>query len=77
MTLFLMTLLTSRMDSVPRTNTYPAESDQKDKMKHAMDDNVSPKKRYDERLRERAITADEAPDDTKPLQNVPKSLLDR
>ncbi|GKG25498.1 hypothetical protein Tco_0398644, partial [Tanacetum coccineum] len=40
------------------------ESDQKDKMRHAMDDNGIPSKEIHERHRERAITAEEAPDDT-------------
>ncbi|GJU92369.1 putative reverse transcriptase domain-containing protein [Tanacetum coccineum] len=62
---------------VPRTKTYQAESDQKDKMRHAMDDNGIPSKEIHERHRERAITAEEAPDDTKPLQYVPKSQTDR
>ncbi|GJV10954.1 hypothetical protein Tco_1352495 [Tanacetum coccineum] len=53
---------------VLRTKTYQAESDQKDKMRHAMDDNGIPSKEIHERHRERAITAEEAPDDTKPLQ---------
>ncbi|GJR85906.1 hypothetical protein Tco_0209917 [Tanacetum coccineum] len=61
---------------VPRTKTYQAESDQKDKMRHAMDDNGIPSKEIHERHRERAITAEEAPDDTKPLQYVPKSQTD-
>ncbi|GJS46290.1 putative reverse transcriptase domain-containing protein [Tanacetum coccineum] len=52
---------------VPRTKTYQAESDQKDKMRHAMDDNGIPLKEIHERHRERAITAKEAPDDTKPF----------
>ncbi|GJV40643.1 hypothetical protein Tco_1419083 [Tanacetum coccineum] len=51
---------------VPRTKTYQAESDQKDKMRHAMDDNGIPSKEIHERHRERAITAEEEPDDTKP-----------
>ncbi|GJZ53177.1 hypothetical protein Tco_0608062, partial [Tanacetum coccineum] len=42
-----------------------AESDQKDKMRHAMDDNGIPSKEIHERHCERAITAEEAPDDTK------------
>ncbi|GKE66229.1 hypothetical protein Tco_1520390 [Tanacetum coccineum] len=45
---------------VPRTKTYQAESDQKDKMRHAMDDNGIPSKEIHERHRERAITAEEA-----------------
>ncbi|GJT09224.1 hypothetical protein Tco_0843686 [Tanacetum coccineum] len=44
---------------VPRTKTYQAESDQKDKMRHAMDDNGIPSKEIHERHRERAITAEE------------------
>ncbi|GJT36117.1 hypothetical protein Tco_0926536 [Tanacetum coccineum] len=39
-------------------------------MRHAMDDNGIPSKEIHERHRERAITAEEAPDDTKPLQYV-------
>ncbi|GJV54374.1 putative nucleotidyltransferase, ribonuclease H [Tanacetum coccineum] len=42
----------------------------KDKMRHAMDDNGIPSKEIHERHRERAIIAEEAPDDTKPLQYV-------
>ncbi|GJW69704.1 hypothetical protein Tco_0126621 [Tanacetum coccineum] len=61
----------------PRTKTYQAESDQKDKMRHAMDDNGIPSKEIHERHRERAITTEEAPDDTKLLQYVPKSQTDR
>ncbi|GJX65478.1 retrovirus-related pol polyprotein from transposon TNT 1-94 [Tanacetum coccineum] len=56
---------------------YQAESDQKDKMRHAMDDNGIPSKEIHERHRERAITAEEALDDTKPLQYVPKSQTDQ
>ncbi|GJW81226.1 reverse transcriptase domain-containing protein [Tanacetum coccineum] len=56
---------------VPRTKTYQVESDQKDKMRHAMDDNGIPSKEIHERHREHAITTKEAPDDPKPLQNVP------
>ncbi|GJU11106.1 retrovirus-related pol polyprotein from transposon TNT 1-94 [Tanacetum coccineum] len=47
---------------VPRTKTYQAESYQKDKMRHAMDDNGIPSKEIHERHRERAITAEEAQD---------------
>ncbi|GJS17060.1 hypothetical protein Tco_0411532 [Tanacetum coccineum] len=54
-----------------------AESDQKDKMRHAMDDNGISSKEIHERHRERAITAEEEPDDTKPLQYVPKSQRHR
>ncbi|GJS29343.1 putative nucleotidyltransferase, ribonuclease H [Tanacetum coccineum] len=44
---------------VPRTKTYQAESDQKDKMRHAMeDDNGVPSKEIHERHREHAITAE-------------------
>ncbi|GJW51343.1 hypothetical protein Tco_0092694 [Tanacetum coccineum] len=49
----------------------------KDKMRHAMDDNGIPSKEIHERHRERAITAEEEPDDTKPLQYVPKSQTDQ
>nr|GEZ54052.1 putative nucleotidyltransferase, ribonuclease H [Tanacetum cinerariifolium] len=52
----------------PRIKTYQAESDQKDKMRHATDDNGIPSKEIHERHRERAITAEEVPDDRKPLQ---------
>ncbi|GKC94654.1 hypothetical protein Tco_1160096 [Tanacetum coccineum] len=62
---------------VPRTKTYQAESDQKDKMRHAMDDNGIPSKEIHERHREHAITAEEASNDTKPLQYVPKFQMDR
>nr|GEY33323.1 hypothetical protein [Tanacetum cinerariifolium] len=62
---------------VPRTKTYQAESDQKDKMRHATDDNGIPSKEIHERHRERAITTKEVPDDRKPLQYVPKSQTDR
>ncbi|GJZ26861.1 hypothetical protein Tco_0571114 [Tanacetum coccineum] len=62
---------------VLRTKTYQAESDQKDKMRHAMDDNGIPSKEIHERHHERAITAEEAPDDTKLLQYVPKSQTDQ
>ncbi|GKF80388.1 hypothetical protein Tco_0238990, partial [Tanacetum coccineum] len=34
---------------VPRTKTYQSESDQKDKMRHAMDDNGIPSKEIHER----------------------------
>nr|GFC29926.1 hypothetical protein [Tanacetum cinerariifolium] len=57
----------------PRTKTYQAESDQKDKMRHATDDNGIPSKEIHERHRERVITAEEVPDDRKPLQYIPKS----
>ncbi|GJT84437.1 hypothetical protein Tco_1058779 [Tanacetum coccineum] len=56
---------------VPRTKTYQAESDQKDKMQHAMDDNGIPSKEIHERHRERAITAKEEPDDT--FQNLKRT----
>ncbi|GJT58147.1 hypothetical protein Tco_0993201 [Tanacetum coccineum] len=55
------------MDSVPRYKTYHAESDQKDKMRHAMDDNGIPSKEIHERHRERADLLGEHQDDTKPL----------
>ncbi|GKD52471.1 hypothetical protein Tco_1281447 [Tanacetum coccineum] len=45
---------------VLQTKTYQAEFDQKDKMRHAMDDNGIPSKEIHERHRERAITAEEA-----------------
>nr|GFC60184.1 hypothetical protein [Tanacetum cinerariifolium] len=61
----------------PRTKTYQAESDQKDKMRHATDDNGIPSKEIHERHRDRAITAEEVPDDRKPLQYVPKYQMDR
>ncbi|GKF90742.1 hypothetical protein Tco_0274443, partial [Tanacetum coccineum] len=35
---------------VPQTKTYQAEFDQKDKMRHAMDDNGIPSKEIHERL---------------------------
>ncbi|GJW08414.1 hypothetical protein Tco_1570837 [Tanacetum coccineum] len=44
-----------------------AESDQKDKMRHAIDEKVIALKKIHERRRERAITAEAAPNDTKPL----------
>ncbi|GJU86662.1 retrovirus-related pol polyprotein from transposon TNT 1-94, partial [Tanacetum coccineum] len=62
--------LTAKWIQVPRTKTYQAESDQKDKMRHAMDDNGIPSKEIHERHRERAITAEEAPDDTIPYSNT-------
>ncbi|GJU85247.1 hypothetical protein Tco_1292793, partial [Tanacetum coccineum] len=70
--------LTSELDfspepTVPRTKTYQAESDQKDKMRHAMDDNGIPSKEIHERHRERAITAEEAPDD---LDAIYKLVMD-
>ncbi|GJZ60704.1 hypothetical protein Tco_0616520 [Tanacetum coccineum] len=55
------------------TKTYQVESDQKDKMRHAMDDNGSiPSKEIQKDIYERAITAEEVPDDTgKPPPYVP------
>nr|GEY07053.1 DNA-directed DNA polymerase [Tanacetum cinerariifolium] len=46
----------------PWTKTYQAESDQKDKKRHATNDNGIPSKEIHERHRERAITAEEVPD---------------
>ncbi|GJY89328.1 retrovirus-related pol polyprotein from transposon TNT 1-94 [Tanacetum coccineum] len=60
---------------VPRTKTYQAESDQKDKMRHAIDDNGIPsQKRYMKDTENGAITAEVSDRaDMKPLQYVQKS----
>ncbi|GJU98660.1 reverse transcriptase domain-containing protein [Tanacetum coccineum] len=63
--------IAQRMDSgSSESKSIKADYDQKDKMRHAMDDNGIPSKEIHERHRERAITAEEEPNDTKPLQYV-------